>query len=181
MSKIITIILVAAVGITLGAVALGLFSKGEPFVSLNSFFPSNNIAPDTTLDEVSDEDLLVEVDQDIVECGIVVTSPTPHEVVVDPVIIEGHIANEKKNVACWPSFEGIAGTVRIVDLNGVSATDRIPIVLTDDSITTEPIAFSVQLSYSNTDQNIPGFLLFENTFSGGSTRELLEHRIPITF
>lgn len=169
MQNTYVIILLILLGFVLGAVAVGIFtnngvlapekpSEGMPFLG--------SAPSDVAVDEERG-------------CGIFVTSPLQNEAVESPISVTGFIANVG-SAPCWPAFEAIAGTVRLFDANSVPATNRIPVTLIGNWMTTGQVNFEVTLSYPDTPQDVPGYLLFENTY-GEDEVQILTHQVSIKF
>lgn len=175
MNKGIANIILILLGIILSAVAVGIFTVWDGFVPIEQ----EGTSEETSVGEVTDIDQ-EEISVPGIDCGIFVASPDQNQTVNSPIIISGYIANEGSG-PCWPAFEGIAGTVRLFDTNDVAVTARTPLTLTGDWMTTKRVDFQVTLGYQDTPQDIPGYLLFENTYGEGTGLQILTHTVPVSF
>ena len=162
-------------GLILGAVAVGIFTVWDGFIPTEQEGVSEAIPAEEETDTDQEE-----VSTPGIDCGIFVASPDSNQTVESPITISGYISN-KGSGPCWPAFEGIAGTVRLFDINDIAVTARAPLALTGDWMTTKRVDFQVTLGYQDTPQDIPGYLLFENTYGEGTGLQVLTHTVPVSF
>ena len=161
--------LLILVGLVIAGVLVGLFSNSKPS-------PAPLPSPTTTTTPTPPPPTPTQEDPNA--CGLHVQSVAVNSTVTSPITISGYtIAGP-----CWPSFEGQAGTVRLVDANSNALSQNIPVALIGDWMTTSPVNFNLTLNFTDPNPSSldSGFLQFGNA-EGPDGSQSKVFKIPVKF
>ncbi len=110
--------------------------------------------------------------------GISIDEPLANQEVKFPLIIKGYVSGYG-----WTAFEGITGSVQVLDANGKTIAKKKPLEATEDWMQAvvhfeTTVGDAEMMSHLGT-QN--GVLVFENENPSGESVNAKEFRLPVKF
>ncbi len=112
------------------------------------------------------------------DTGIVIEQPLINQEVQLPITVKGYI-----NGNGWNAFEGVAGSVQVLDANGKAITEKTPLQATTDWMQSV-VHFETTIGDANMMNNLAtqtGILVFKNENTKGDPANDNEFRVAIKF